>query len=117
MDNNGYYGAPQYAQQPQLRDGGLVRAQNEQVVWQYPVAPGYYVTFFVEATMKVFRKACLSQFEPPMIKEYDLVEKQQQAPQPPQPQQEKDAMARIAALEDAVRKLNERGGKDDAEPA
>jgi len=109
MDNNGYYGAPQYAQQPQLRDGGLVRAQNEQVVWQYPVAPGYYVTFFVESAMAVYRKTCLSQFEPPTIQKFNLVQDQQQ-----QKPQENDAMARLAALEDAVRKLTAQGGKDDA---
>lgn len=114
-----YYGPTaqqQYGQpypQP-LRDGGLVRGRTKQEVWQYPVAPGYVVTFVVEQenAISVFKKACLSSYEAPQIVEYpcDMSGQQKKAEQP-----QNDAMARLAALEKKVMELEGKRDEHDAE--
>ena len=120
MDNmNAYYGAApqQYGQaypQPQLRDGGLVRGRSKQEVWQYPVAPGYVVTFLVEQdnAISVFKKTCLSSYEAPQIVEYPC---DMSGPQKKPEQPQNDAMARLAALEEKVKALEGKHDEHDAE--
>lgn len=121
---NGMYGTaypqqyggqmPQYQQQ--IRDGGLVRGRSKQEVWQYPVAPGYVVTFLIEQddAISVFKKVCTSSFEPPQIVEYPCnMDAQKQAQE--SAKQDGDMMARLAALEEKVKALEVKPDEHDAE--
>ena len=67
---------PYYQQmpQPQIQNGGFVRVKDETEAMNYPVAPGYSVTFIDEtATHFYVKTAGLSQFERPTFDKFKLV--------------------------------------------
>lgn len=73
---------PQQAQQPNVQqsiqqpmNGGFVHVQSEQEALQYPVAPGYSVTFRDDAHGLYYSKTMgTNQFEAPQFKKFRLVE-------------------------------------------
>ena len=74
--NNYTYGYPQVQQQiqPQIQNGGFVRVANEDEAHNYPVAPGYSVTFIDDSASYCYTKtAGFSQFDKPVFKKYRLI--------------------------------------------
>lgn len=73
---------PQQTQQPNVQqsiqqpmNGGFVHVQSEQEALQYPVAPGYSVTFRDDAHGLYYSKTMgTNQFEAPQFKKFRLVE-------------------------------------------
>lgn len=67
---------PYYQQmpQPQIQSGGFVRVKDETEAMNYPVAPGYSVTFIDEtATHFYVKTAGLSQFDRPTFDKFKLI--------------------------------------------
>ena len=68
-----YYQQP-YQQNYQIQNGGFVRVKDETEAMNYPVAPGYSVTFIDEtATHFYVKTAGLSQFDRPTFDKFKLV--------------------------------------------
>lgn len=64
--------APQQPQQ--VQNGGFVRVKNEKEVIDYPLAPGYTMTFIDENATHCYTKTMgFNQFERPRIEKYRLV--------------------------------------------
>lgn len=66
----------QQMQQPQtqIQNGGFVRVKSEQDVIDYPLAPGYTMTFIDEGATHCYTKTMgFNQFERPKIDKYRLV--------------------------------------------
>lgn len=92
--NYGYPQQPQYYQpmqqvsqpqptqnQMQIQNGGFVSVANEEMVRNYPVAPGNCVTFKIEGQPIVIEKSMgFSQLESPRLDRYRLV--REEAPDP-----------------------------------
>lgn len=58
----------------QIQNGGFVRVMNEQEARNYPVAPGYSVTFIDDSASYCYTKtAGFSQFDKPVFKKYRLI--------------------------------------------
>lgn len=65
--------APQYST-PQIQNGGFVRVMNEEEARNYPVAPGYSVTFIDDSATYCYTKtAGYSQFDKPRFEKYRLI--------------------------------------------
>ena len=59
---------------PQMQNGGFIRVQNEAEARQYPVAPGYSVTFIDDTSSYCYTKSMgYSQFDKPKFEKYKLV--------------------------------------------
>ena len=57
----------------QIQNGGLVRVMNEEEARNYPVAPGYSVTFIDDSVNYCYTKtAGFSQFDKPRFEKYRL---------------------------------------------
>lgn len=72
------YSFPQYqTQQPiqqQIQNGGFVRVMSEDEARNYPVAPGYSVTFIDDTATYCYTKtAGFSQFDKPKFEKYRLI--------------------------------------------
>lgn len=72
------YNFPQYqTQQPiqqQIQNGGFVRVMSEDEARNYPVAPGYSVTFIDDTATYCYTKtAGFSQFDKPKFEKYRLI--------------------------------------------
>lgn len=68
---------PQQNYPQQTQNGGFVRVKDETEAMNYPVAPGYSVTFIDETATHFFVKtAGLSQFDRPTFDRYRLVKEQ-----------------------------------------
>ena len=67
--------------QPQIQNGGFVRVKDETEAMNYPVAPGYSVTFIDEtATHFYVKTAGLSQFDRPTFDKFKLVRETPEKP-------------------------------------
>lgn len=67
-------------QQPTIQQGGFVRVQNEQEARQYPLAPGYSMTFIDDSANYCYVKTMgFSQFDKPKFEKFRLV-KEEDAP-------------------------------------
>ena len=68
----------QQAQPPAIQQSGFVSVPSMAEVHAWPVAPGNSVTFYVETTPPILatKTKGFSQLESPVVKEFDLVEKQ-----------------------------------------
>ena len=67
-------------QQPTIQQGGFVRVQNEQEARQYPLAPGYSMTFIDDSASYCYVKTMgFSQFDKPKFEKFRLV-KEEDAP-------------------------------------
>lgn len=67
---------PYYQNYPlnQIQNGGFVRVMNEDEARNYPVAPGYSVTFIDDSASYCYTKtAGFSQFDKPVFKKYRLI--------------------------------------------
>ena len=67
---------PYYQNYPlnQIQNGGFVRVMNEEEARNYPVAPGYLVTFIDDSASYCYTKtAGFSQFDKPVFKKYRLI--------------------------------------------
>ena len=94
-----------YYQQPQ--NGGFVRVRDETEAMNYPVAPGYSVTFIDEnATHFYVKTAGLSQFDRPTFDKFKLVRET--------PEQTKVEYATKQDLEELKAQLKELKGETDA---
>ncbi len=72
--NNYTHNAYQQNVQPQIQNGGFVRVMNEEEARNYPVAPGYSVTFIDDSSSYCYTKtAGFSQFDKPVFKKYRLI--------------------------------------------
>ena len=61
-------------QNQQIQNGGFVRVKGEQEVLDYPLAPGYTMTFITEDATHCYTKtAGFNQFDKPKIDKYRLV--------------------------------------------
>lgn len=68
---------PSQLQTQQIQNGGFVSVPNENVVYNYPVAPGNCVTFKIEGQPIVIEKSMgFSQLEPPKIERYRLTKEE-----------------------------------------
>lgn len=68
---------PPTQQQPQYQSGGFMVIPSEDMVKNYPVAPGNCVTFKIEGKPVVMEKSMgFSQFESPRIDRYRLVKEE-----------------------------------------
>lgn len=68
-------------QMPQVQDNVIIPVQNEQEARNYLVAPGHSVNFKDENKPMVFyAKTVISQFEPPIFKIFDMVERTPESP-------------------------------------
>lgn len=69
-----YQQIPQQSVQPQIQNGGFVRVKDETEAMNYPVAPGYSVTFIDETASHFYVKtAGLSQFDRPTFDKFKLI--------------------------------------------
>lgn len=68
----------QQAQPPAIQQSGFVSVPSMAEVHAWPVAPGNSVTFYVETNPPILatKTKGFSQLESPVVKEFDLVEKQ-----------------------------------------
>lgn len=68
----------QQMQQPTIQQSGFVSVPSMDDVRAWPVAPGNSITFYVETAPPILatKTKGFSQLEPPVIKEFDLVEKE-----------------------------------------
>ena len=63
-----------YYYQNQPQNGGFVRVMSEDEARNYPVAPGYSVTFINDSATYCYTKtAGFSQFDRPVFKKYRLI--------------------------------------------
>ena len=68
---------PNTLAQPQIQNGGFMVIPSEDIVKNYPVAPGNCVTFKIEGKPIVMEKSMgFSQFESPKIDRYRLVKEE-----------------------------------------
>ena len=68
---------PQFQQTPQIQNGGFVRVMNEDEARNYPVAPGYSVTFIDDSATYCYTKtAGFSQFDRPRFEKYRLIKEE-----------------------------------------
>lgn len=76
-----YY--PAYQQQREPQNGGFVAVPTFASVENWIVAPGTSVTFLIESnpTIVCTKTKGLSQLEPPVIKIFDLVEREETPPE------------------------------------
>lgn len=66
----------------QIQQGGFMVVPNEDVVRNYPVAPGNCVTFKIEGKPIVMEKSMgFSQFDTPKVETYRLVKESAEEPQ------------------------------------
>ena len=90
-------------QQPTIQQGGFVRVQNEQEARQYPLAPGYSMTFIDDSASYCYVKTMgFSQFDKPKFERFRLVKEEDE---PVEKVSEKGAEY---ALKDDVEKLKQR---------
>ena len=90
-------------QQPTIQQGGFVRVQNEQEARQYPLAPGYSMTFIDDSASYCYVKTMgFSQFDKPKFERFRLVKEEDE---PVEKVSEKGAEY---ALKDDVEKLKKR---------
>lgn len=67
----------QFQQTPQIQNGGFVRVMNEDEARNYPVAPGYSVTFIDDSATYCYTKtAGFSQFDRPRFEKYRLIKEE-----------------------------------------
>ena len=62
-------------QQPQQNQQGIISLPTEDEAINYPVAPGNNLIIFIEGTRIVYEKIGASQFDKPVIKRYELVDR------------------------------------------
>ena len=68
---------PSQIQTPQIQNGGFVLVPNENIAYNYPVAPGNCITFKIEGQPIVIEKSMgFSQIEPPKIERYRLTKEE-----------------------------------------
>ena len=69
---------PQMGQQmPQQQNGGIVRVKNEAEAREYPIAPGYSMTFIDDSANYCYTKSLgYSQFDKPRFEKYRLVKEE-----------------------------------------
>lgn len=73
MMQNPYYYPVSYNQVPQIQNGGFVRVRSEQEAREYPIAPGYSVTFIDEGATHLYTKTLgIGQFDRPRFERYLL---------------------------------------------
>lgn len=69
-----YYPYQFQNQNYQIQNGGFVRVMSEDEARNYPVAPGYSVTFIDDSATYCYTKtAGFSQFDKPVFKKYRLI--------------------------------------------
>lgn len=69
----------QPVQQPVTQQGGFVRVQNEQEARQYPLAPGYSMTFIDDSGNYCYVKTMgFSQLDKPKFEKYRLVREEEE---------------------------------------
>lgn len=62
---------------PQIQNGGFIRVQSENEARQYPVAPGYSVTFIDDSASYCYTKTMgYSQFDKPKFEKFKLVKQE-----------------------------------------
>lgn len=62
---------------PQIQNGGFIRVQSENEARQYPVAPGYSVTFIDDSASYCYTKTMgFSQFDKPKFEKFKLVKQE-----------------------------------------
>lgn len=111
----------------QIQNCGFILIPSEDFVERYPVAPGNCVTFKIEGQPIVMEKSMgFSQFEPPRIKRYKLVEELPQEPAKAEPAKAEsnsisldDVWSEINALKEKINAMEIKGKSevvtDDAE--
>lgn len=62
-------------QQTQTTQQGIISLPTEDEAINYPVAPGNNLIIFIEGTRIVYEKIGASQFDKPVIRRYELVDK------------------------------------------
>jgi len=75
--------APQMGQQmpQQQQNGGIVRVKNEAEAREYPIAPGYSMTFIDDSANYCYTKSLgYSQFDKPRFEKYRLVKEDAETP-------------------------------------
>lgn len=99
---NPYQAYQQPIQQPQqqIQNGGFMLIPNENVAYNYPVAPGNCVTFKVEGKPIIIEKSMgFSQFDSPRLEIYDLVKREMK------PQTEEVAENNLDGLKSEIKSL------------
>ena len=83
MMYSNYNQAPQYypMQNNNIQTSGFISVPNENVVYNYPVAPGSCVTFKIEGQPVVLEKSMgFSQLDSPKIERYKLIKETPASP-------------------------------------
>lgn len=94
------YQQPIQQPQQQVQNGGFMLIPNENVAYNYPVAPGNCVTFKVEGKPIIIEKSMgFSQFDSPRLEIYDLVKREMK------PQTEEVAENNLDGLKSEIKSL------------
>lgn len=94
------YQQPIQQPQQQIQNGGFMLIPNENVAYNYPVAPGNCVTFKVEGKPIIIEKSMgFSQFDSPRLEIYDLVKREMK------PQTEEVAENNLDGLKDEINSI------------
>lgn len=82
---------PQGQQMPQQQqNGGIVRVKNEAEAREYPIAPGYSMTFIDDSANYCYTKSLgYSQFDKPRFEKYRLVKEDVETPVATPPKEQK----------------------------
>ena len=104
------------AQQPpsQPQNGGLIVVPGEDDVVNYPVAPGYTMTFVDSNFTHLYAKtASTTQFDPPRYKKYALTEEEMGVSQPKQSKENADYVTKseLDKVWSELKKLRNKGGE------